>query len=92
MNVFERGKLYASCPAGSYRPEYPPRYDGPRERQVRSSAGLIRQGVDVTLFASGDSMTAGALAAYARLRGTQTFPRSTSLGEPAHRASQRAGC
>jgi mannose-6-phosphate isomerase-like protein (cupin superfamily)/glycosyltransferase involved in cell wall biosynthesis len=42
----------------------PPRYDGPRERQIALlCSGLVRQGVDVTLFASGDSMTAGQLAA-----------------------------
>jgi hypothetical protein len=42
----------------------PLRYDGPRERQITLlCAGLVRQGVDATLFASGDSMTAGALAA-----------------------------
>jgi len=42
----------------------PPRYDGPRERQIALlCSGLVRQGVEVTLFASGDSMTAGQLAA-----------------------------
>jgi len=42
----------------------PPRYDGPRERQIALlCSGLVRQGVDVTLFASGDSITAGQLAA-----------------------------
>jgi len=42
----------------------PPRHYGPRERQIALlCAGLVRHGVDVTLFASGDSMTAGQLAA-----------------------------
>jgi mannose-6-phosphate isomerase-like protein (cupin superfamily)/glycosyltransferase involved in cell wall biosynthesis len=42
----------------------PPRYDGPRERQIALlCSGLVRQGVEVTLFASGDSMTTGQLAA-----------------------------
>jgi mannose-6-phosphate isomerase-like protein (cupin superfamily)/glycosyltransferase involved in cell wall biosynthesis len=42
----------------------PPRYDGLRERQIALLyAGLVRHGVDVTLFASGDSTIAGELAA-----------------------------
>ena len=42
----------------------PPRYEGPRERQIALlCSGLVRQGVDVTLFASGDSTTSGQLAA-----------------------------
>ena len=42
----------------------PPRHYGPRERQIALlCAGLVRHGVDVTLFASGDSVTEGQLAA-----------------------------
>ncbi len=42
----------------------PPLYDGLRERQIALlCAGLVRQGIDVTLFASGDSQTPGQLAA-----------------------------
>jgi len=38
----------------------PPRHYGPRERQIALlCAQLVRQGVDVTLFASGDSVTEG---------------------------------
>jgi glycosyltransferase involved in cell wall biosynthesis len=41
----------------------PPRHYGPRERQIALlCAQLVQQGVDVTLFASGDSVTEGQLA------------------------------
>jgi hypothetical protein len=59
----------------------PPRYDGPRERQIALlCAGLVRQGVDVTLFASGDSMAAEQLAAVCPVACTADPPRDAQHG------------
>ena len=63
----------------------PPRYDGPRERQIALlCSGLVRQGVDVTLFASGDSMTAGRLAAVCPVACTADPSRDPQTWESLH--------
>lgn len=72
----------------------PPRYDGPRERQIALlCAGLARQGVDVTLFASGDSTAADQLAAVCPMACVADSSRDAQTWESLHIAhlSARAG-
>src|SRR5215468_3581880 len=65
----------------------PPRYDGPRERQIALlCSGLVRQGVDVTLFASGDSMTTGQLAAVCPAAWTADPSLAVWVGDEVERA------